>query len=190
MTDCLNPVFRRGYCERHYRAALASGEIRRRRYHGTVEERFWPRVNKAGALVPGMPTPCWEWQGCLTQGGYGVFGNPGGGMLLAHRVSWEMVNGPIPAGIGVLHRCDNRPCVNPAHLFLGTNTDNVADACAKGRMMKGERHTNAKVNATIVVEIRALAAQGLTSYDIAKLVPVSARNVRMIVKRETWKHVA
>jgi hypothetical protein len=93
----------------------------------TAEARFW---NKIAPMTEG--SGCWEWLGAIT-GGYGSFDH-----RRAHRVSWEMHNGPIPVGEGahgtcVLHRCDNPTCVNPAHLFLGTNRDNALDRERKGR---------------------------------------------------------
>ena len=89
-------------------------------------ERFWEKVVKT-------PT-CWLWT-AAAQGGYGVIGDPHrkGRVLRAHRVSWELHDGPIPSGMDVLHRCDTPACVRPDHLFLGTAADNIADMFAKGR---------------------------------------------------------
>jgi len=97
-------------------------------------ERFWQHVRKARG--------CWEWTGTKSPRGYGVIHNRGGSppQPRAHRVSWEIHFGPVPTGLLVCHRCDNPMCVNPAHLFLGTNQDNSDDMVAKGRQCKGERH--------------------------------------------------
>jgi hypothetical protein len=97
-----------------------------------VSERFWPKVAKSDG--------CWEWRGAKTLG-YGRI-NVGRRSILAHRVSYEMANGPIADGLVVCHRCDNPSCVRPDHLFLGTLGDNNADMFAKGR------GTTAAANAT------------------------------------------
>lgn len=93
------------------------------------EERFWKHV------TPGGADECWEWQGA-TQGGYGnllVTHKPKQRTVKAHRLSWEIHNGPIPEGKNVLHRCDNPPCVNPAHLYVGTPADNARDRAERKR---------------------------------------------------------
>lgn len=94
--------------------------------------RFWSKVNKNGPVHPVLGTACWLWTAALTSG-YGTFAPTREKMVYAHRYSWALANGSIPDGQEVLHRCDVKPCVNDAHLFLGTQTDNMADMDAKGR---------------------------------------------------------
>jgi hypothetical protein len=101
----------------------------------TIAERFW-------AFVPDQPTDpeaCWIWRGGRNGRGYGQFTAWPQPSRTASRVAWELVHGPIPRGLCVLHSCDTRPCVRPSHLFLGTFTDNNRDAYAKGRKVGPRR---------------------------------------------------
>ncbi len=145
----------------------------------TLPERFWRRVEKGEG--------CWEWTGRVDRHGYGK-GIDSGTSTLAHRVSWEMHNGPIPAGMCVCHRCDNRRCVHPDHLFLGTNADNIRDRDAKGRGATGERQGLAKLTAAKVVEIRHRYAAGESQASLARVFGVAQSNIGAVVTGRTWKH--
>ena len=104
-----------------------------------TKERFFAKTKRATEIRPGMATPCLEWQAGRSRSGYGKFSRDGK-TERAHRVAWEMANGPIPDGLNALHKCDNRPCVDDTHLFLGTIADNNADMVAKGRQAIGDMH--------------------------------------------------
>lgn len=146
-----------------------------------IEDRFWGFVDKSG--------DCWLWTGARFDSGYGSFSIKRKGCR-AHRVSWELSFGPIPDGKLVLHRCDNPPCVNPSHLFLGTGADNSADMVQKNRHLYGERNHNAKLTEAFVLEIRRDYASGATTFrDLAKHYGVHESIVADAVQGKTWKHV-
>ena len=130
---------------------------------------------------------CWEWTAARSSAGYGVIGAPGRrSLLLAHRVAWELINGSIPDGLLACHRCDNRGCVNPRHLFLGTIKDNAVDMAEKGRSTHGERNPNAKLTYEEVEAIRRLRSEGLTQKEIAGQFGISRVTVTNVVNRQTW----
>jgi len=152
---------------------------------GTLEERFWAKVDKKG------PDDCWEWTGALGGDRYGHrYGQIGisGKIVRAHRVSWELANGPIPKGICVLHHCDNPSCVNPSHLFLGTKLDNAQDAIKKGRYvnLRGEDNGAAELTEQDVHEIRQMLGRGIPQRVIAKKYGVSKSTVTRIGAGKTW----
>jgi hypothetical protein len=140
----------------------------------TPEQRFWAYVDVSG--------DCWEWQGARGSKGYGAF-QLRTRQETAHRVAWRLHFGPIPEGLFVCHSCDNPPCVNPAHLFLGTPADNAADREVKGRRksLVGERHQNAKLTWADVCEVRRLYADGLLQRQIAERFGVTQPLVSMIL---------
>lgn len=163
----------------------------------TMEDRLWAMVN--------VTDTCWLWTGAVTVG-YGRLNYPGTHrFMLAHRYSYELVHGPIPDGLFVLHRCDTPRCVRPDHLFLGTQADNMADATAKGRRgygarngkytmpertPRGEQVGTSKLTADQVREIRRrYAAGGIGQRALAKAYGVVKSTIRHIVRRMQWKDI-
>ena len=153
------------------------------RQTGTVSERFWAFVDKSDG--------CWLWNGSLNNKGYGeIGGDAGGPNVLAHRASWKIHFGELPNNVGVLHRCDNPRCVNPSHLFLGTQKVNMLDCKAKGRTTLGERNRHAKLTNENILEIRSMADAGMLQTEIARLFNISASTISMIVNKKHWSHIA
>jgi hypothetical protein len=146
---------------------------------------FWARVSKGA--------DCWLWTGPRRKNGYGkmMTSRPNRRWLVAHRFSWELHNGPIPAGMHVCHRCDNPTCVRPDHLFLGTDADNAADKVSKGRQSRGEDRPLAKLTFREVREIRRhYAMGGLSQSQLARAFKVNQTLIGMVIRRAIWKHVA
>ena len=137
----------------------------------------------ARVSVPDDGNGCWEWMGYRGRHGHGQILSDAKRLDGTHRVSWEFFNGPIPDGLHVLHRCDHPPCVNPAHLFLGTPADNMADCAKKGRTGRAVL-TPDKVRA-----IRARLAAGEPVRAVARDIRMSQRTVAFIKQGKTWKHV-
>ncbi len=164
----------------------------------TLEERFWEKVDKCGS------DDCWLWRGSKQTRGYGMF-VVGGRRRLAHRVAYQLCVGLIPTGLFVCHHCDNPSCVNPAHLFVGTQADNIHDAVAKGRMAKGSRHGshthpermargerngNVKLTEAQVREIRTAYAQGgVTQQGLAERYGIGQTAISNLLSFRTWKHL-
>lgn len=146
-----------------------------------LAERFWSRVNI------GNCDECWEWQSRRIKG-YGAFTYRHGKYEYAHRFAYKIVNGTIPRGMGVLHKCDNPPCCNPSHLFLGTQSDNLHDMAQKGRNAKGERSGTAKLTKSDVIEIRS-TYPSKTMQVLADRYGVTLSTISKIVHRERWAHI-
>lgn len=171
-----------------------------------LRARFWQKIEKAG------PDDCWLWRGTLSPKGYGIFARKG---YRAHRISFFISTGTDPLGKLICHRCDNPPCVNPAHLFMGTDLDNLTDMAAKGRarncamlhpemMARGERngrnlhrerypigeaHPDAKLTEAQVREILKKGAARIPRRALALEYGCTLFNIEAILYRRTWKHL-
>lgn len=143
-------------------------------------KRFWDKVAKTG--------DCWEWTGANRGNGYGVI-KVNRKLKSAHRVAWELAHGEIPEEICVCHHCDNRGCVNPEHLFLGTHSENMKDAWNKGRVHPPSVERQRAVSPLSfdqVREIRLRADSGETHTSISRDYPTGRRNIGHIVNNENW----
>lgn len=143
------------------------------------EQKFSPEPNSG----------CWLWTGNIEGCGYGVFcfnRRP----VRAHRSSWELHRGPIPAGMHVLHRCDVRSCVNPDHLFLGTHQDNMRDMAAKKRAARGRAIWNSKLDPDRVREIRARLVGGQSIDSIARTYGVRRQSILYIKRGRSWAWIS
>lgn len=152
-------------------------------------ERFWGRVDQSGA-----PDACWEWQGYRMPAGYGQF-SAEKKRHYAHRVAYELTKGTIPDGMFVCHACDNPPCCNPAHLFLGTPKDNTRDMVAKGRCrgigLPGVLSPCAKLNDDAVRRIRELyAIGGYSQRKLGMMFGVSRAAIDAVVTGRNWRKVS
>lgn len=148
----------------------------------TVEERFMSKVQKT--------EQCWLWIGKKAKGGYGSF-SANGKSYIAHRFYYSLINGHIPDDIKACHKCDNPPCVNPDHIFLGTQSENLQDAVQKGRRRtRGEDNGFSKLTTQQVIEIRRSYSSGsMIKAEIARKFNTSKTNVTRIINRESWTHI-
>ena len=186
---CSRPSNARELCSTHYMQQRKAGLIPvGTRARGTIEERFWRFVEKTDS--------CWSWTGgSRGQKGYGMIsaGAKGGGKKLAHRLSYEIHKGAIPAGMVVMHACDNPSCVNPDHLKTGTQSENILDSFRKGRKSckpphkQGEGHGASKLDNESVRLIR-ISTQSIK--ELAVFYQVSKSSIEKVLNGKTWKHLA
>lgn len=189
--ECENPVFALGMCQKHWK---------RNRLYGSPFVLKW-----SSGHLRGMPLKerfrhqykvgesCWEWTGAIDSHGYGRIRGElfGAEYKTAHRISWVLANAkPIPDGMVVCHTCDNRRCVNPAHLWLGTPNDNMQDKVAKGRhrtdRTRGEARPEAKLTE---VQVRAILLDPRPYSVIGHDYGVHAQTISSIKNRQSWAHV-
>jgi hypothetical protein len=146
------------------------------------------------------PNGCWIWEGIFSHNGYGRFRLTGGKRIPASRFSYELFRGEIPEKLLVLHTCDNPPCVNPEHLWVGTIKENMQDMAKKGRSYfqthadkilrrKGINHPRSKLTDKIVIEMRQLSKSGMTNRALGIKFNISEYTVSGIILGKEWKHV-
>lgn len=140
-------------------------------------------------ILPEDNNGCMLWIGLRDKDGYGKFTTLSKKSVRAHRYMWELTNGIIPKELCVLHHCDNPPCVNPKHLFLGTNQDNANDKVIKKRSAHGIKHGNSKLTEEDVRTIRQMYKDGYSQRKIAKMYGVVKSTIRIIIIGKTWKHI-
>ncbi len=156
--------------------------------HLKLRASLWDRFHDK--VFPDPNCGCWLWSGGRNENGYGIIGlgRRSQGVGKTHRVAWELYNGPIPDGMCVLHKCDNPPCCNPAHLRLGTLKDNARDTVSKGRnWIPNNRGENAKWGKLTTEQARDIASRRLTSNAFAALYGVSRSAVFRIWEGKNWK---
>jgi HNH endonuclease len=149
-----------------------------------MSAKFWAMVNKDGPVIRPELGPCWEWTGLRRHPGYGVVSwAPEGTSRVASRVSWELVNGPIPDRLFACHKCDNPPCVRPSHLFLGTQRDNMRDCADKGR------------SRNVLTDVQAIACR-LASWlgvagtmKLARAYGVKPSVIGHLLRGDTYRHL-
>jgi hypothetical protein len=141
----------------------------------------------AAYVEPDLNGGCLLWSGATSEG-YGVL-RIARKKVFTHRLSWELANGPIPTEMHILHRCDVPACVNPDHLFLGTNADNVADMVSKKRHSEGERNGRAKINRADALAVSAMLDAGEKGAAVALALGIPSRTVSQIKTGYSWSSV-
>lgn len=178
---CSKTVNGRGWCAMHYHRFRATGDPLGGKSRSTpAVVRFWSKIERTDS--------CWEWRGGRSSNGYGVL-YVDGRQVGAHRFSYETLVGPIEGDLFVLHECDNKGCVNPEHLHLGTQADNMMERTERGRAdaPRGTAHRSAKLTED---DIRAIRNDQRSLSVIANEYNVVISCISRIRNRRSWRHVA
>lgn len=179
MHGCSHPARSKGLCVRHYNQAYYKPRLT----DGRVSCKLSVAENLARLSRRDEKTGCLVWTGATSRWGYGRYGKK---RLPAHRLSYEQAIGPIPQGMIVCHRCDNPPCIEPTHLFLGTHKTNAEDKVAKGRHLFGERAPSNKLTEG---DVRAIRQDARSYAEIAEAYGMSDWTIKDIQNRRIWRHI-
>lgn len=193
IAECAAVAKSQGLCDKHYtrlrrhnnpsvtlRASRDASLVERLEFTGWTEVTHRPELG-----------PCWEWSGGRYASNYGQVSTGANETQPAHRVAHVAWIGPIGEGLDVCHRCDNPPCISPAHLFEGTRKDNMGDCAQKDRSAHGERQGGHKLTADEVRDIRAAYATGkFTQRELGAAYGVAQTNISATIRRVTWARVA
>ena len=148
-------------------------------YPAVTSDIFWSRVDKS--------TECWNWTGRVDKTtGYGKVSFMRRRNCSPHRIAYELSFGGIPKGMWVLHKCDNRMCCNPDHLFLGTYRDNIDDMVSKGRSLKGEKNVKAVLTENTVRKIKRMLTRGYRQIDISRDMGIKSVTIQAIASGRNW----
>lgn len=183
---CSRSAHTRGLCPTHYQRLRQHGDVMADREigylsHRSLRERFWRYVDICG------PNACHLWTGARNGNGYGVIADDDGRQLIAHRAAYKLAYGAVPTGMEVCHRCDNPPCVNVRHLFLGTRTDNVRDMYAKGRARHAAGAANKGGAGKLTLDnVRAIRRSRISTVLLAEFYSVSRTAIERARTGKTW----
>lgn len=182
---CDAPYYGSGYCKKHHQWHWKRGLLPPPKVVSLSE-----KLRQNSALQ--QDTGCILWTAWKNNRGYGVVGLPLGKKAYAHRISYELTNGPIPEGMSVCHRCDTQACINPAHLFVGTHQENMRDSAAKGRAKqpKPRLGTAHHLAAFTVDQVRLIRGSSLNDRQLAKQLGAHHDTVRNCRTRITYRDVA
>ncbi len=195
--ECERPLYAKDVCRLHYdrqRTGTPQDAPLQQHYSGSLLDRLYARISI------GEENECWPWTGSLNESGYGQLGHtPTGRSRLAHRLIYEETHTIVlPSDVAVCHRCDNPPCCNYLqHLWVGSQTENMADCAQKGRIksgfvgleQRGEKNPSAKLLTADVYRIKKLIAEHIPDKEIAPLFRVAPHTIGKIRRGERWSHL-
>jgi len=196
VNNCGREVYAKSMCASHNSRFNRTGDANEMVPIKNIKMSLIDRFKEK--IAPKNSNGCMEWMACLSDNRYGAFITGSRTKrtrkrYIAHRLSYELFVGAIPKGKCVLHKCDNPKCVNPEHLFLGTQSDNMKDMIKKGRdfhvALLGSKHGNAKLNEEQVMEIKDKIKNGISLIELSKIYNVSPENISSIKRGKTWKHI-